>query len=148
MRILVVDDEKIKRVTLADDLAGEGHEVVTAADGQQAADLLDREVFDVVITDLKMPRIDGMELLKRLKANPEHEDVAVILMTAYGSIPVAVEAMKLGAFDFVTKPFRNEDVFPLIRRIEAQRGEDDAGTSTAVEPTGLERRRLTNWTDR
>jgi two-component system, NtrC family, response regulator PilR len=138
MRILVVDDEKIKRVTLADDLAGEGHEVVTAADGQQAADLLDREVFDVVITDLKMPRIDGMELLKRLKANPEHEDVAVILMTAYGSIPVAVEAMKLGAFDFVTKPFRNEDVFPLIRRIEAQRGEDDAGTSTAVEPTGLE----------
>jgi two-component system, NtrC family, response regulator PilR len=138
MRILVVDDEKIKRVTLADDLAGEGHEVVTAADGQQAADLLDREVFDVVITDLKMPRIDGMELLKRLKANPEHEDVAVILMTAYGSIPVAVEAMKLGAFDFVTKPFRNEDVFPLIRRIEAQRDEDDAGTSTAVEPTGLE----------
>jgi two-component system, NtrC family, response regulator PilR len=138
MRILVVDDEKIKRVTLADDLAGEGHEVVTAADGQQAADLLDREVFDVVITDLKMPRIDGMELLKRLKANPEHEDVAVILMTAYGSIPVAVEAMKLGAFDFVTKPFRNEDVFPLIRRVEAQRGEDDAGTSMAVEPTGLE----------
>ena len=138
MRILVVDDEKIKRVTLADDLAGEGHEVVTAADGQQAADLLDREVFDVVITDLKMPRIDGMELLKRLKANPEHEDVAVILMTAYGSIPVAVEAMKLGAFDFVTKPFRNEDVFPLIRRIEAQRDEDDAGTSTVVEPTGLE----------
>jgi DNA-binding NtrC family response regulator len=128
MRILVVDDEKIKRVTLADDLTSEGHEVVTAADGQQAVELLDREVFDVLITDLKMPRLDGMELLKRLKANPEHEDVAVILMTAYGSIPVAVEAMKLGAFDFVTKPFRNEDVFPLVRRIEAQRREEDDGT--------------------
>ncbi len=136
MRILVVDDEKIKRVTLADDLAGEGHEVVTAGDGQQAADLLDREVFDVVITDLKMPRIDGMELLKRLKANPEHEDVAVILMTAYGSIPVAVEAMKLGAFDFVTKPFRNEDVFPLVRRIEAQRhaGDDEAPETVEAAP--------------
>ncbi|MCH5377668.1 MAG: response regulator, partial [Planctomycetes bacterium] len=121
MRILVVDDEKIKRVSLADDLIGEGHEVVTASDGWQAADLLDREVFDVVITDLKMPKLDGLELLKRLKANPDNEDVAVILMTAYGSIPVAVEAMKLGAFDFVTKPFRNEDVFPLISRIEAGR---------------------------
>ena len=133
MRILVVDDEKIKRVTLADDLTGEGHEVVTAGDGQQAADLLDREVFDVLITDLKMPRIDGMELLKRLKATPDHDDVAVILMTAYGSIPMAVEAMKQGAFDFVTKPFRNEEVFPLIRRIEAQRREDDGPTLQTVE---------------
>ena len=84
MRILVVDDEKIKRVTLADDLIGEGHEVVTAADGQQAAELLDREVFDVVITDLKMPRLDGLELLKRLKSNPDTEDIAIILMTAGG----------------------------------------------------------------
>jgi two-component system, NtrC family, response regulator PilR len=143
MRILVVDDEKIKRVTLADDLAGEGHEVVTAADGQQAAELLDREVFDVLITDLKMPRLDGMELLKRLKANPEHEDVAVILMTAYGSIPVAVEAMKLGAFDFVTKPFRNEDVFPLVRRIEAQRhAEDDQAPETVEVSPSM------NWTAR
>jgi DNA-binding NtrC family response regulator len=138
MRILVVDDEKIKRVTLADDLAGEGHEVVTAADGQQAAELLDREVFDVLITDLKMPRLDGMELLKRLKANPEHEDVAVILMTAYGSIPVAVEAMKLGAFDFVTKPFRNEDVFPLVRRVEAQRHAEDDEAPETVEASPVD----------
>ena len=63
MRILVVDDEKIKRVTLADDLSGQGHEVVTAADGQQALELLDRELFDVVVTDIKMPKIDGLELL-------------------------------------------------------------------------------------
>jgi len=139
MRILVVDDEKIKRVTLADDLVGEGHEVVTAADGQQAADLLDREVFDLVISDLKMPRLDGVELLKRLKANPDTEEIAVILMTAYGSIPVAVEAMKLGAFDFVTKPFRNEDIFPLISRLEAQRREAGIETTRAAEsPPGDE----------
>jgi DNA-binding NtrC family response regulator len=124
MRILVVDDEKIKRVTLADDLSGQGHEVVTASDGQAAIELLDREVFDVVITDMKMPRMDGMELLKRIKSQP-YADVRVIVMTAYGSIPVAVEAMKLGAFDFLTKPFRNEDVFPLIDRIRRERRETE-----------------------
>lgn len=117
MRILVVDDEKIKRVTLADDLATQGHEVVTAADGQEALDLLDHGEFDVVVTDLKMPRVDGLELLKRIKRTPG-SDMEVIMMTAYGSIPVAVDAVKHGAFDFVTKPFRNEEIFPLLARIE------------------------------
>lgn len=120
MRILIVDDEKIKRLTLADDLATQGHEVVTAADGQQAIEKLEAGRFDVVVTDLKMPRIDGIELLKRIKQGPM-ADVQVIMMTAYGSIPVAVEAVKLGAFDFVTKPFRNEDIFPLLARIERER---------------------------
>jgi len=119
MRILVVDDEKIKRVTLADDLATQGHEVVTAADGAEALVSLQAGRFDVVVTDLKMPKLDGLELLKRIKQGPLAR-VEVIMMTAYGSIPVAVEAMKLGAFDFVTKPFRNEDIFPLLARLERQ----------------------------
>ncbi len=120
MRILVVDDEKIKRVTLADDLAMQGHEVVAASDGQEALDQLHNGQFDVVVTDLKMPKVDGLELLRRIKqsSGPELE---VIMMTAYGSIPVAVEAVKLGAFDFLTKPFRNEDIFPLLARIERRR---------------------------
>ncbi len=135
MRILVADDEKIKRVTLADDLSGQGHEVVTAADGQQALELLDRELFDVVVTDIKMPKIDGLELLKRVKAGAS-SDVEFILMTAYGSIPVAVEAMKLGAADFVTKPFRNEDLFPIIQRIAQERREagDESAPVTAEGP--------------
>ena len=120
MKILVVDDEKIKRVTLADDLATQGHEVVAAADGQEALDKLAAGRFDVVVTDLKMPKLDGIELLKRIKQDPQAK-IEVIMMTAYGSIPVAVEAVKLGAFDFLTKPFRNEDVFPLLARIEQQR---------------------------
>ncbi len=120
MRILVVDDEKIKRVTLADDLAAQGHEVVAAADGREAIEKLDAGRFDVVVTDLKMPRLDGIELLKRIKQGPL-ADTEVIMMTAYGSIPVAVEAVKLGAIDFLTKPFRNEDVLPLLARIERQR---------------------------
>ena len=117
MRILVVDDEKIKRVTLADDLATQGHEVITAGNGAEALQELQREWFDVVVTDLKMPKCDGIELLKQIKEGPLAE-MEVIMMTAYGSIPVAVEAVKLGAFDFLTKPFRNEDLFPLLARIE------------------------------
>ncbi|MGD0899851.1 MAG: sigma-54 dependent transcriptional regulator [Thermoguttaceae bacterium] len=120
MRILVADDEKIKRVTLADDLAAVGHEVVAAADGEEAWEHLQSDRFDVVVTDLKMPRLDGIELLKRIKQGPA-AGMAVIMMTAYGSIPVAVEAMRLGAFDFVTKPFRNEDLLPLLARIERTR---------------------------
>ncbi len=120
MRILVVNDEKIKRITLADDLASQGHEVVAAAEGAEALGKLKQERFDVVVTDLKMPGIDGLELLKRIKEGPP-SDVHVILMTAYGSIPVAVNAVKKGAYDFITKPFRNEDIFPLIARIERER---------------------------
>ena len=120
MKILVVDDEKIKRVTLADDLATQGHDVVVAADGEEALEKLAAGPFDVVVTDLKMPRLDGIELLKRIKQGPLAE-MEVVMMTAYGSIPVAVEAVKLGAFDFLTKPFRNEDIFPLLARIERQR---------------------------
>lgn len=117
MRILIADDEKIKRITLADDLAGQGHEVVSAADGEDAWTQLQTAQFDVVVTDLKMPRLDGIELLKRIKQGPL-AGMAVIMMTAYGSIPVAVEAMRLGAFDFVTKPFRNADLFPLLARLD------------------------------
>ncbi|MEN6458283.1 MAG: sigma-54 dependent transcriptional regulator [Thermoguttaceae bacterium] len=120
MRILIVDDEKIKRITLADDLTTQGHDVATAADGEEALDRLAAARFDVVVTDMKMPKLDGIELLKRIKQGPQ-ADIEVVVMTAYGSIPVAVEAVKRGAFDFITKPFRNEDIFPLLARIERQR---------------------------
>ncbi len=123
MRILVVDDEKIKRVTLADDLATQGHEVVTAADGEEAIQQLQLGPFDVVVADVKMPKIDGLELLKRIKQGPLAE-MEVIVMTAYGSIQMAVDAVKLGAFDFITKPFRNEDIFPLLARIERDQQAD------------------------
>jgi DNA-binding NtrC family response regulator len=135
MRILVVDDEKIKRVTLADDLLTQGHEVVAVGDGEAALAELSAGRFDVLVTDLKMPKIDGLELLKRVKQGPL-ADMEVILMTAYGSIPVAVEAVKLGAFDFLTKPFRNEDVFPLLARIERQRSV--VAEAQALAPNGLE----------
>jgi DNA-binding NtrC family response regulator len=132
MKILVVDDEKIKRITLADDLAAQGHDVAMASDGEEAFEKLTQGRFDVLVTDLKMPKLDGLELLKRIKHGPL-ADMEVIMMTAYGSIPVAVEAVKLGAFDFLTKPFRNEDIFPLLARIEREK-KAAAGATQAFAP--------------
>ncbi|MCJ7622987.1 MAG: sigma-54 dependent transcriptional regulator, partial [Anaerolineaceae bacterium] len=120
MKILVVDDEEIKRVSLADDLVSAGFETASASHGQEAIDLLDQESFDVVVTDLRMSNIDGMELLQHIKCNG-HAKTEVIMMTAYGSIPLAVEAMKLGAYNFITKPFRNEELIPLLERIREKK---------------------------
>lgn len=135
MKILVVDDEKVKRITLAEDLEDQGHEVVLAVDGADALEILKNTRFDVVVTDLKMPNIDGLELLRRIKASP-WGDMDVIMMTAFGSIPLAVEAVKLGAVDFITKPFRNEDLFPILSQIERRRPTDEpdeAAQAAAVE---------------
>ena len=117
MRILVVDDEEIKRVSLVDDLAAAEHDAIPAANGEEALALLDSERFDVVLTDLRMPGVDGMDLLRRIKVS-DVPHPAVILMTAYGSIPIAVEAMKMGAYDFVTKPFRNQAILPILSRVK------------------------------
>jgi DNA-binding NtrC family response regulator len=120
MKILVVEDEEIKRVSLVDDLVSAGFETASASHGQEAIDLLAQESFDVVITDLRMSNIDGMELLKHIKFNG-HAQTEVIMMTAYGSIPLAVEAMKLGAYNFITKPFHNEELIPLLERIREKK---------------------------
>ena len=117
MRILVVDDEEIKRVSLVDDLAAADHDAIPAANGEEALALLKSKRFDVVLTDLRMSGIDGMGLLRRIMDSDGPYPV-VILMTAYGSIPIAVEAMKMGAFDFVTKPFRNHVILPILSRVE------------------------------
>lgn len=122
MRVLVVDDEEMKRLTLAEDLKASGYAVTACADGAEALEALGRRRFDVVVADLKMPGIDGMELLRRCKADPGCSAEFVVI-TAYGSIPVAVEAMRHGAFDFITKPFDNDRLLPILERIRAQRGE-------------------------
>lgn len=115
MKILVVDDEEIKRVSLVDTLVDAGYYTKSAGTGVEAMEVLNKQRFDVVVTDLRMPGIDGMELLKHIKRIDS--DTAVVMMTAYGSIPLAVEAMKKGAFNFITKPFRNETIIPFLERI-------------------------------
>ena len=102
-RILVADDHDALRRGLARGLAEAGHEVEEASNGNAAIERLHDSHFDVVLSDLKMGGSDGMDVLRTTRAL--HPTTAVILMTAFGSVNTAVEAMKIGAFDFLTKPF-------------------------------------------
>jgi DNA-binding NtrC family response regulator len=106
--ILVVDDERSIRVGLKGLLAKEGYEVAIAESGSEALRFLDGQPFDLVLTDLRMPGLDGVSLLKKIKE--QYPDTLVVMMTAYGSEKIAVEAMKAGAHDYIVKPFDNEEV--------------------------------------
>jgi DNA-binding NtrC family response regulator len=111
--ILVVDDEAAMRLGLKEVLSKEGYKVELAQDGEEACARIDRGGLDAVVTDLRMPKKDGMEVLKHAKAkNPE---LLVFVISAYGDVPTAVEAMKYGAADFIMKPFKIDDVRTRIR---------------------------------
>jgi DNA-binding NtrC family response regulator len=112
--ILVVEDKDSMRNMLYDTLTEEGHRVDAASDGRQAIDLVSNKSYDLVLTDLRMPDIDGLEVLSRVKE--ADQETSVIVMTAYGTIEDAVQAMKVGAFDFLTKPFDTEHLCVLINR--------------------------------
>ncbi len=114
MNILIVDDELSQRNILADILSDAGYGITTAADGDEALELLSGDNFPVVLTDLKMPGRDGLEVLRAALAY--NRDIQVILMTAFGSIPSAVNAIKSGAYDYLTKPFRKEDLLRVVAR--------------------------------
>jgi len=101
-RILVVDDEEGVRTFLAEALERDGHDVTQAGDGVEALRTAREEPFDVVITDLKMPRADGMTVVRSLRT--EQPDVELIVLTAHGDVATAVEAMKLGVYDYLQKP--------------------------------------------
>jgi nitrogen regulation protein NR(I) len=112
--ILVVDDERSIRIGLKGLLSKEGHEVSTAENGEEALRLLDPQPVDLVLTDLRMPGLDGVSLLRKIKQH--HPDTLVVMMTAYGSEKVAVEAMKAGAHDYIVKPFDNDEVKILVHQ--------------------------------
>lgn len=119
-RILVVDDEKFIRDIIADFLSMEGYIVRTAEDGVVAADELRRARFDLVISDLKMPRMGGLELLREV--SDTHPDTMTIIMTGFGTVETAIDAMKRGAYDYVLKPFKVEEVIHIVQRgLEKQR---------------------------
>src|SRR5918993_1769537 len=114
-RILVCDDQEMMRDSLAANLAREGHDVVATGDGTVAVSKLEGSTrFDLLITDLKMPKMTGIELLaeaKRLRP-----DMPVVLMTAFATVNTAVEAMKLGAYDYIQKPFDGDEIKLLVER--------------------------------
>lgn len=107
-RILVVDDEESIREFLEIMLKKEGYEVTLAEDGQKAKDLLTKKTFDMIISDLQMPHVTGIELLKHVKES--YPDTVFMLITAFGTTETAVEAMKMGAYDYLTKPFKIDEV--------------------------------------
>ncbi len=107
-RILVVDDEVSIREFLDIMLKKEGYEVSLAEDGQKAKELISKKTFDMVISDLQMPNVTGLELLKFVKEN--YSEVVFMLITAFGTTETAVEAMKMGAYDYITKPFKLDEV--------------------------------------
>ncbi len=113
-RILVVDDEPSILNVLSTLLKQEGHEAVPVRGGERAVELLRNDRFDLMISDIRMAPIDGMQLLKT--ARKDHPSMAVIMLTAYGSVETAVEAMKEGAFDYVTKPFKVDELLITVDR--------------------------------
>ncbi|MCE5249589.1 sigma-54 dependent transcriptional regulator [bacterium] len=113
-RILVVDDESLMREFITESLISHGYEVDDAGDGSRALEFMGNETYDIILTDFKMPKVTGMDVLRR--AREKMPDAKVIIMTAYGTVENAVEAMKLGAFDYITKPFSVDEILILVKR--------------------------------
>jgi DNA-binding NtrC family response regulator len=114
-KILIVDDELIMRESLAGWLERDGHQVKSASSGEEALELLEDTRYDIWLVDIKMEGISGLEVLRRVKESDP--DVAVVMITAYGSIPTAIEAMKHGAHDYLLKPFDPNELGVLIEKI-------------------------------
>lgn len=113
-KILVVDDERSMRDFLSIMLKKAGYDVTTAIDGDEAVKILHKDIFDLVITDLKMPKVDGLQVLKTVKELSP--DTVVIVITAFASTETTVEAMKEGAYDYITKPFQNDEMKIRIKK--------------------------------
>ena len=115
MKILMVEDEPMTRIALTDTLRKEGHEVLPCPDGNVASEALDADRYDLVITDLNLPGPDGLALLQLAK---EQEPAPhVIIMTAYASAETAVEALRRGAYDYITKPFQTDEILARVRNL-------------------------------
>jgi two-component system response regulator AtoC len=131
-QVLIVDDEPNLRKILSAQLTRDGYDALTAEDGEQGLHLLREHHIDLIITDLKMPKVDGMTLLKRaLEIEPE---LPVVLITAHGTIDTAVEALKRGAFDFVTKPFDKDEVRQIVAK--ALKTRELRGADATPAPSG------------
>lgn len=119
-KILVVEDEKSMREVLKILLEGENYEVLTASDGLEGLSYITKDIFDLVISDIKMPRVDGFELMKKTKEiSPS---TLVIMITAFGTTEAAIEAMKLGAYDYIYKPFKIDEIRLIVKKaIEKKR---------------------------
>lgn len=115
-RLLVIDDEENMRHMLISLLGKSGYLVDTASDGYEGLQMIDRNQYDFILCDIKMPRIDGMEFLR--SSCDKIADTTVIMMSAYGTIDIAVKAMKLGAYDYISKPFKTDEIYLALKKAE------------------------------
>jgi len=113
--VLLIDDEPLMRLSMLDALKAVGYDVHAAATGQEGLEKLDKETFEIVITDLRLPGSDGLALLQVCKQRSPRTEVIVI--TAHGSVETAVEAMRRGAYDYITKPFSMEELLLIVERV-------------------------------
>ena len=114
-RILVVDDEDALRTVLSSELEGEGYHVRSAADGQEAINILGGQEFDLILLDIKMPNVDGFEVLKFVK--DRQPKTKVVMLTGFADLKNAIESKKLGAEDFVSKPYDLVDLLTTVERV-------------------------------
>jgi CheY-like chemotaxis protein len=114
INILVVDDEEIMRNLLDKMLSLEGYNILTAVDGQDALDVVANEKVDLVVTDMKMPRMDGFELLKNLRNN--YPDIGVVIMTGFGDTYTLKDALLLGADEYLSKPFKRLELLNVVEK--------------------------------
>ena len=113
-KLLVVDDEKNLRLVVQKEMTRQGHLVETASDGEAAWEILETHDFDVLLCDINMPRVDGMEVLRRVHERPNPPEV--IMLTGQATVETAVEAMKLGAYDYLTKPYTIDELDVRVKQ--------------------------------
>ena len=133
LKTLIIDDEPLMRLSMVDALGGIGCEVAAASTGTEGIRIIEKRQFDVVITDLRLPGADGLAVLKACKER--NANTEVILITAHGSVDTAMGAMKLGAYDYITKPFQMDELLAIVERVGKMFGlrGDTAESETARE---------------
>lgn len=119
LQILIVDDERFVRTACAEVCRREGHQTTQAENGREALDILAHQAFDLIMTDLKMPEMDGIELLQNIKQ--KHPDTDVVMMSGFATIETAVEAIQLGAYDYFSKPMSPDAIRKIIAKIMDKR---------------------------
>jgi len=121
--VLIIDDEPLMRISISDALKAEGYNVASAATGSEGLKAIKDTSYDVVITDLRLPEVDGVQILKTCRQISPH--TKVLMITAYGSVDTAVEAMRIGAYDYITKPFSMDELILTVKRLIALRDLED-----------------------
>ena len=133
--ILVIDDEETMRDSCQQTLSRDGNRVAVAEDGLTGLAMLKKESFDLVILDLKMPGLNGMEVLKKL--SEEHPRLAVVIISGYATVESVIEGMRTGAYDFITKPFTPDSLLMSVKRaLEKRKFSQETSSSKRPKPDG------------